>query len=382
MNRRWKLLTAALAMLSTLLLFSSLPAGESPNYKSYPQVLDNGGGESVSPGFQARASVGQPVLGPSESPNSAFYAGFMYAAYAHPAPTTSKKMAISRLERVRPHIDRKDWRKLDEAIGKIQESLNSMWWIGPWHVSQGKREKRHIDGLTSDESAFRRDLTLGLVDLGEKRYGDNVFKKEKEAAKKVKELLRKKYAPDITEELITIACDIMDADSVLAQVKIVEAQLSGGDPEELKKARDAMAKAEREKKKRMPEYGEVVDFYGKAWHFAIRAEENSSLSQQVQVASIDDSRPVFALGKPYPNPSRSGSSIRYGIAEECRVSLKIYDISGRLIRTLVDEKRSVGYYACEWDSRDESGAMVASGTYIYRLIAGPFSSMRKVVVLK
>lgn len=389
MNRQWKLLTAALTLLSTVLFFSVALAGESANYRSYPQVLDNGGGKPASPTYQARASIGQHVIGPSESAEHTFYAGYIYAAYAHPAPITNKNIAISRLEGIKSDIPEEDWKKVDEAISKIEESLNSMWWIGPWHVSQGKREKKNMGGLASNESATKGDLTLGgqvpegLVDLGEKRYGDNVFKKEKGAAKHVKtELLSKKYPPEVIEELLAVEWNIMDADSTLAQVKIVEAELSGGDPAELEKAREAMEKAEKEKEKRRPEYGQVVDFYGKAWHHAVRAEENSSLIQQVQVASIGGSRPVFALGRPYPNPSRSGSCVRYGIAEVCNMSLKIYDISGRLVRTLVDETKSPGYYACEWDGRDERGVSVASGMYIYRFIAGPFSGKRKVVVLK
>lgn len=388
MNRQWKLLTAALAIFSTLLLFSLALAGESANYRSYPQVLDNSGGRSTSSGYQARASIGQPVVGPSESDAGTFYAGYLYGAYALPAPTTNKRIAISRLESIRHLLSDPDKMKADDAIRELKQSLDDRFWLGAWRLCQSKRSKPHIDGYIPDDPPARGEMILGgpkddWVYIGEKRFGDFAMKMEKSAAKKVKEiLLTKKLSSEVVAQLLATAGNIMTADSTLAQVKIVEAELSGGDPAELQKAREDMAKAEREKRRPHPEYGEVVDFYNMAWHHAVRAEEEGGGSGNLQVASIQDSKPVFALGKPYPNPSRSGSIVRFGIAEQCDVSLRIYDVTGRLIRTLVDAEKLPGYYMCDWDSRDDSGKDVASGTYVFRLIAGSFTSARVLVVVR
>jgi hypothetical protein len=390
MNRERKFLTAALAIFSTMLLFTYALAGESASYRSYPQVMDNGGGKSISAGYQARASIGQPVVGPSESATGTFYAGFLYTAYAHPAPSTNKNIAISRLEQLKPFMSEPDQRKVEEAIEDIEESLDPNLWLGAWRLSHLKREKEYMDGLIETDGGVKGSVIVEIEQdddlyLGEKRHGDQVFKREKEAAKKVKVLTHKKVHTEMLAELVATAVNIMAADSTLAQVKIMEAELSGGDPAELQKARDAMFKAEREKQKKNPEYGEVVDFYGKAWHHAVRAEEKGGGGLgpgNVQVATLEATGPVYAMGKPYPNPSRAGSVLRFGVAEDCDVSLRVYDATGRLVRTLVDESRAAGYYACEWDTKDERGQAVASGTYIYRLIAGPFASARMVVVVR
>jgi hypothetical protein len=456
------LLTAAIALL----------AGESPNYRSTPEVLDNGGGKSASAESESRASIGQPAVGVSRSANYILHAGYLYGACAHLSPGTSKGMAIARLGGLKPIIPEKDWKKLDAAIADLQGSLNPLWWIDAWHLNQEEEKKvaggpgsaaqvglenlslgahesglsasahagrtvtrvlnESVEGLTSEIVSKESGQTLwegdaaGALMVGErrtagspKRYhgeavsdlssdplfqgesptlsdggeegpvmlggelcGEQVFKFEKGAAKKVKELIYKKYSPEIVEELVAVAVDIMDADSVLAQVKIVEAEISGGDPHELRKAREEMEKAEREKAKEKPEYGQVVHFYGKAWEHAVNAEKKGGGLGGVQVASLGQRVPVFALGKPYPNPSRSGSSVRFGIAEKCEVSLRVYDISGRLVRTLVSEKRSPGYYASDWDFRDGEGMAVSSGTYIYRLVAGHFVGRSKVVVVR
>lgn len=390
MHRQRKVFTAALAIFSTMLLFTYALAGESASYRSYPEVMDNGGGKSVSSSYEARASIGQPAIGPSESATGTFYAGFLYTAYAAPAPTTNKNIAISRLEQLKPFMSETDQRKVEEAIEDIEASLDPGFWLGPWRLSQMKREKEYMDGLIQDDLGVRGSVIVevkleGEFYLGEKRYGDQVFKREKEAAKKVKVLTHKKVHSEMLADLIAAAVNIMAADSTLAQVKIMEAELSGGDPAELEKARDAMMKAEREKQKKNPEYGEVVDFYGKAWHHAVKAEEQGgggSGSGNVQLGRLEDTGPVYAMGKPYPNPSRTGSVVRFGVAEDCDVSLRVYDATGRLVRTLVNESRSAGYYSTEWDTRDDRGELVASGTYIYRLIAGPFASARMVVVVR
>jgi hypothetical protein len=98
---------------------------------------------------------------------------------------------------------------------------------------------------------------------------------------------------------------------------------------------------------------------------------------------IDDT-PQFALGDAYPNPFNPTTTIRYSIAVVGHVSLRIYNIAGQLVRTLVDEPqtpRSDGY-SVTWDGRSESGAPAASGVYFYRLATKDFSQAKKLVLLK
>ena len=64
------------------------------------------------------------------------------------------------------------------------------------------------------------------------------------------------------------------------------------------------------------------------------------------------------------------------------MTLRVYDVAGHLVRTLVDAQRSPGTYEARWDGRDERGRGVASGVYFYRLRAGDFSQTRRMVLLK
>jgi len=84
-----------------------------------------------------------------------------------------------------------------------------------------------------------------------------------------------------------------------------------------------------------------------------------------------------------PNPFNPTTTIEYSIASRSHVSLKIYDVSGRLVRTLIDEVQSPGSVkSISWHGQNDSGQQVSSGVYFYRLEAGNFTQTRKMVLLK
>ncbi len=85
----------------------------------------------------------------------------------------------------------------------------------------------------------------------------------------------------------------------------------------------------------------------------------------------------FALYQNYPNPFNPTTEIRYQISEVIRVSLKVYDILGREVTTLVNEKQNPGSYSVTFD-----GSRLASGIYFYRLVAGSYSATKKLVFMK
>jgi flagellar hook assembly protein FlgD len=65
------------------------------------------------------------------------------------------------------------------------------------------------------------------------------------------------------------------------------------------------------------------------------------------------------------------------------VTLRIYDVAGRLIKTLVDDNRLPGIvHKLAWDGKNDAGGEVASGVYFYKLVAGDFSQTNKMVLLK
>ena len=93
---------------------------------------------------------------------------------------------------------------------------------------------------------------------------------------------------------------------------------------------------------------------------------------------------AFSLSQNYPNPFNPATVIGYtvprGIAAQ-RVSIKVYDIRGALVRVLVDGIKEPGSYAVYWDGTDKTGRRVSSGIYLYRMKAGGTVLTRKMVVV-
>ncbi|MCK5327336.1 MAG: hypothetical protein KAR36_01925, partial [Candidatus Latescibacteria bacterium] len=103
----------------------------------------------------------------------------------------------------------------------------------------------------------------------------------------------------------------------------------------------------------------------------------------VRSARFVASRPEeFALEGNAPNPFNPMTELRVQVPRAVHVRLEVYDILGRRVRVLVDEKREAGYYAVRWDGRDEAGVEVGSGMYLCRMAAGSFCKVRKMVLLK
>ena len=90
----------------------------------------------------------------------------------------------------------------------------------------------------------------------------------------------------------------------------------------------------------------------------------------------------YALEANYPNPFNPQTAIRYSLAGPGRVTLAIYDVLGRRVRTLVDHSQAAGRYQVEWNGLDDQGRSVASGTYLYRLDAGSFRQTAKMSLVR
>jgi hypothetical protein len=86
---------------------------------------------------------------------------------------------------------------------------------------------------------------------------------------------------------------------------------------------------------------------------------------------------AFSLDQNYPNPFNPSTEIRYTIAEQGLVTLKIFDLVGRELETLVQEIQSPGRYVVSFDAADR-----ATGVYFYRLTAGDFTSIKKMILMK
>jgi len=100
------------------------------------------------------------------------------------------------------------------------------------------------------------------------------------------------------------------------------------------------------------------------------------------VTAAGDTPHRNALLAAYPNPFNPQTTIRYEIANRGHVMLRVYDVSGAVVRTLVDDVKAAGSYSLTWNGRDDHGSSVSSGVYFYRITAGSFSDVRKVTLLK
>ena len=107
-----------------------------------------------------------------------------------------------------------------------------------------------------------------------------------------------------------------------------------------------------------------------------------------QSATVIEDIPVLprtiSLAQNFPNPFNPATTIRYQLMEPSKsVSLAIYDVAGQRVRQLVGAKpRAAGHHQVAWDGRDEQGANVANGIYLYQLKAGRFAEVRKMVLVK
>jgi hypothetical protein len=90
------------------------------------------------------------------------------------------------------------------------------------------------------------------------------------------------------------------------------------------------------------------------------------------------------LEAPRPNPAPRGPVIRYSISARGRVRLKVYDVGGRLVRTLVDQVQAPSSegYQVTWDGTNDAGVRAGSGVYFYELDSPGFAASKKLVMLE
>jgi hypothetical protein len=92
----------------------------------------------------------------------------------------------------------------------------------------------------------------------------------------------------------------------------------------------------------------------------------------------------YTLYQNYPNPFNPETVIKYAVSGNglTQVSLKVYNVVGQLVKTLVDEQQMPGEYSQTWNGKDEKNQEVASGMYFYKLRVSDFSETKKMVLLR
>ena len=104
-----------------------------------------------------------------------------------------------------------------------------------------------------------------------------------------------------------------------------------------------------------------------------------------QATSAEIAAPVayrLALSQNVPNPFLSGTAISFVVPREQDVSLKVFNVTGRLVRTLLNGPAPAGPGLVRWDGRDNQGQALSSGIYFYRLNNGEKTITRKGVLLR
>jgi len=91
---------------------------------------------------------------------------------------------------------------------------------------------------------------------------------------------------------------------------------------------------------------------------------------------------LFVLHQNYPNPFNPETRISYQVPKQACIVLKVMNLLGQEVRTLVDENKPVGFYEVMWNGKNDFGQRVASGVYLYRLESSDFVRTKKMVLLQ
>ena len=91
---------------------------------------------------------------------------------------------------------------------------------------------------------------------------------------------------------------------------------------------------------------------------------------------------AFNLYNNYPNPFNPVTTLRYDLPEDALVNITIYDIMGRIVRTLINSQQNAGFKSIQWNATNDAGSPLSAGLYLYKIQADYLVQTRKMVLLK
>jgi hypothetical protein len=114
-------------------------------------------------------------------------------------------------------------------------------------------------------------------------------------------------------------------------------------------------------------------------YYRLRQIDYDGTSTYSQTIEVDYSvlPAEFSLSQNYPNPFNPSTTIKFALPKEVRVTLKVYDALGSEVETIISRDMEAGYHQIEWNA-----GRYSSGMYIYRITAGNFTSVKKMMILK
>ena len=104
---------------------------------------------------------------------------------------------------------------------------------------------------------------------------------------------------------------------------------------------------------------------------------NQATPQTRVSSNVSELPAIYVLSNNYPNPFNPTTTFQYELPKESNVVLSVFDMSGRLVETIVNQTQAAGYYSLQWDANRYS-----SGVYIYRIQADGFSAVKKCILIK
>ena len=118
----------------------------------------------------------------------------------------------------------------------------------------------------------------------------------------------------------------------------------------------------------------------------LRAEAMLALDAYGALTGVDDGQTALprtvALDQNFPNPFNPQTTIRFTVPSTAQAELAVYNVCGQKVRTLFDGVAGAGENSVVWDGADDSGSLVASGVYFYRLTTDEETISRTMVLLK
>ncbi len=123
---------------------------------------------------------------------------------------------------------------------------------------------------------------------------------------------------------------------------------------------------------------------GVTYQYRIVATETGGAEVRFAAVSISANNGIteFALGRAFPNPTATGSTIAFAVPRTSAVSVKVFDVAGRLVNTLADQQYAPGHYEVTWNGRTSQGEAAANGVYFVHFVTPGTQLVQRVMVVK
>jgi hypothetical protein len=124
-------------------------------------------------------------------------------------------------------------------------------------------------------------------------------------------------------------------------------------------------------------YNDIIAITDVDWSYAFSVRCLNNITTTVGIENGKELPTEYSLSQNYPNPFNSNTKIKYKLPSDSHVHLKVYDLVGREVKDLVNKQQSAGAYEVNFNASN-----LSSGVYYYKLSAGDYTAMKKMIFLK